>query len=137
MQNNIHERDAPVVIEVRCADSDGFLMVFNLCRLLDMGNAEIRKLFRMMNRLPYENEDAIRQTGDWLEKYVETTRFVYEQVQRENQREHVNVPPRSRRPEDAAARQRNKELEAAERQAKQDYNRAVRLQTYFNSERKL
>lgn len=123
------------IVRIRSAESDGFLMVLDLNKLPRQTLAKSRKIFRLMHRSDWLNEAAIQATEEWLRDLVTTALFVYEQSQWEHRMKRVDVKPRTRRPEDIAARLNNKESEAAEKAAQRDYNRAVRLQTYFNQER--
>ncbi len=134
----IHNPDR--VIRVRRAGDNGlpshrFLLILDLDQLPRQSNAKIRQIFSLIWRGFDFNEEAIEKTEDWLRELVSMTRLVWEAAQMDRMRRHVDVKPRSRRPEDVMARLNNKELEDAEKAAQRDYNRAVRLQTYFNQER--
>ena len=115
--------------------SDRFLMILDLDELPRQTIAKTRQIFRLMCRNDHLNEAAIQTTEEWLQELVSITRFVLEQTQMENQQERVNTSPNSRRPEDVAARRRNKKLEDAEKAAQRDYNRAIKLQHCFIQER--
>lgn len=135
----IHNPDR--VIRVRRAGDNGlpphrFLLILDLDQLPQQSNTKIRQIFSIIWSGFDFNEEAIEKTEDWLRDLVSETRSILEQAKRENRLGHVDVKPRSRRPEDVMARLNNKELENAEHEAQRNYNRAVRLQTYFNQERK-
>lgn len=129
------------VIQVRMTGpaglpSDRFLMFLNLNQLPTQTLAKARKLFRLMWQSRDFNETALRTTEAWLEELVGTKRLAWEAAQMSRMQRQVKVRPRDKSPEARAAKRWNEELERAEKAAQRDLSKAIKLQTYFNSERK-
>lgn len=125
-------------VRLRCFESIDFTMYLNLSGLYQLPAGKARKIFALMHSCPEGNAEAIQRTAEWLNAEVQTAQFVAQEAERAYQLGYdPTVSPKSRSPTTADQRRLNAELAEADRRAKLDYKNIIRLQNYFNSERKL